>query len=116
VSDVREVRDGVLSVSTVPAASGCRIVLKGELDLANAKTVEEQMQAALAEESSVIVDLTALEFIDSTGIALLITTLRSDGGAEKLRFIPSRSPAVRRVLEVTGVSEQLPYVEGNAPA
>jgi anti-sigma B factor antagonist len=115
VTDVREVRDGVLTVSTVPTAAGCSVVLKGELDLANAETVAEEVRTALAEQGSVVVDLSALEFIDSTGIALLITVLRSEDG-EKLRFVPSRSPAVRRVLRVTGVSEQLPYLDGDAPA
>jgi anti-anti-sigma factor len=106
----------VLTVNTVPTAAGCTVVLKGELDLANAETVKEELSAALAGEGSVVVDLTALEFIDSTGIALLITALRSEGAGERMRFIPSRSAAVRRVLEVTGVDEQLPYVDGHAPA
>lgn len=116
MTDVREIHDGVLTVSTVPTAAGCTVILKGEFDLANAETVKEELRAALAGETSVVVDLTGLKFIDSTGIALLITTLRSEEGRASIRFIPSRSPAVRRVLDVTGVAEQLPYLDGHAPA
>jgi anti-anti-sigma factor len=53
-----------------------------------------------------------LEFIDSTGIALLVAALgNNNGGEEKVHFIPSSAPAVTRVLELTGLSERLPLAE-----
>jgi hypothetical protein len=53
-----------------------------------------------------------LTFIDSTGIALLISALRRDGAEERLRFLPSQAPAVTRVLQLTGVEDWLPLVDG----
>jgi anti-anti-sigma factor len=58
----------------------------------------------------VIVDLGALEFIDSTGIAVLVRALEADGLRHRLWFIPSQSPTVTRVLDMTGVSESLRQV------
>jgi len=52
-----------------------------------------------------------LEFIDSTGIALLVAALGRGGSEPKVKFIPSTSPAVTRVLELTGLAERLPLAE-----
>jgi anti-anti-sigma factor len=52
-----------------------------------------------------------LEFIDSTGIALLVSTLSGNEGETRISFIPSNFPAVTRVLELTGVAERLPLAK-----
>lgn len=84
------------------------ISLSGELDLANASALEESLREALASDGGeVIVDMSELTFIDSTGIALLISALRNDS-AERLRFVPSGSLAVCRVLKLTGIDARLP--------
>ena len=81
--------------------------LRGELDLGTAGLAREALREALADDhEEVLVDLTELAFIDSTGIAILIAALADDDGV--LRFIPSRAPAVARVLRLTGVEDRLP--------
>ena len=108
----RDISDGPLVVSTTRDAEGYRISLRGELDLANATTVETQLRKALeAGDAPVIIDMSELEFIDSTGIALLVAALAPNGHTAELRFVPSNSPAVMRVLELTGLAERLPLVE-----
>ena len=108
----RDISDGPLVVRTTRDAEGCRISLRGELDLANAATADAQLRNALeAGDALVIVDMSELEFIDSTGIALLVAALAPNGSTTELRFVPSNSPAVTRVLELTGLAERLPLVE-----
>lgn len=108
----RDISDGPLVVKTTRDAEGYRISLRGELDLANAATAETQLRKALeAGDAPVIVDMSELEFIDSTGIALLVAALTPNGNSVELRFVPSTSPAVTRVLELTGIAERLPLVE-----
>ena len=51
-----------------------------------------------------------LEFIDSTGIALLVAA-RSQRRRGRGPLHPQRSPAVTRVLELTGLSERLPLAD-----
>lgn len=81
--------------------------MRGELDLATADVVREALREALADaREEVVVDLTELTFIDSTGIGILIAAVTEDNGA--LRFIPSEAPAVSRVLRLTGVEARLP--------
>jgi anti-sigma B factor antagonist len=108
----RDISDGTLAVRTATIEDACVVSLRGELDLANAATAEGALNDAIDEaEGRVIVDLSELEFIDSTGIALLVAALGSNGDRARLHFVPSRSQAVTRVLELTGLAERLPWIE-----
>ena len=93
---------------SIASENGARtIALDGELDLANAGSLETELQAALADGVEVIVDLTELTFIDSTGIALLVATV-GQVADDRLGFVPSSSDSVNRVLQLTGVDRRLP--------
>jgi anti-anti-sigma factor len=90
------------------------IQLSGELDLANAQAFEAALAEALGDgQGHVIVDMSELDFIDSTGIALLVTAIGHDGDGSRLRFVNSQATAVTKVLEMTGVADRLPFVEAS---
>lgn len=109
MAEQHDISDGTLAVRTAKDGNACVVSLRGELDLANAATAEAALNDALkATEAQVVVDLRELEFIDSTGIALLVGALGPNGDRARLRFIPSESPAVTRVFELTGLAERLP--------
>jgi anti-anti-sigma factor len=109
------VQSGLLAVRARRQDETQLIELEGELDLASADALEQALDAALADgERPVVVDMTALSFIDSTGIALLIATLSRPEAGPRLRFVPSREPAVIRVLALTGVDRRLPLLEDSA--
>jgi anti-anti-sigma factor len=111
-SEQREIADGTLVVRTAVDGDNQVVSLCGELDLANAGTAEATLEDALGSDGAqVVVDMSELEFIDSTGIALLVTAIGKDGDATRVRFVPSASPAVTRVLELTGLAERLPLAE-----
>ena len=103
------VQDGLLVVDQLEEGERLRFCLRGELDLSNACTAELKLEEALNSKRPLLIDLSQLEFLDSTGIALLITALgRPD--ARRLEFVPSETAGVRRVLSLTGLEERLPYV------
>lgn len=86
------------------------IALSGEMDLSNAGDVERELQQVEATDVRVIVvDLSGLNFMDSTGIRLLIAAdARSRSDSCRLRL--TRPPAqVFRVLCIAGVDELLPF-------
>ncbi|HET9394465.1 MAG TPA: STAS domain-containing protein, partial [Nitrospiraceae bacterium] len=114
--NTREISDGMLAIRVAEAGAECTIVLRGELDLANTATAEAQVTEAMANGSSVVIDMRQLEFIDSTGIALLVRAIQSDESAGRLRFVPSESDAVKKVLGLTGVGERMALADGSAPA
>lgn len=111
-SQQRDIADGTLVVRTAREGDTQVVSLCGELDLANASTAEAALDASLESDGAqVIVDMRELEFIDSTGIALLVAALGHNGSEARVRFVPSASPAVTRVLELTGLAERLPLAE-----
>jgi anti-anti-sigma factor len=95
----------VRRVEDVPVVS-----LTGELDMATAPQLEEAVERAPA-GSRVIVDLSELAFIDSSGIRALLQVYDSgQNGHPTVSFI--RGPAhVQRVLRIAGVEELLAWTE-----
>lgn len=86
------------------------ITLTGEMDLSNAADVERELLHAEATDArTIVIDLSGLQFMDSTGIRLLIAAdgrARADGG----RLSLTRPPAqVLRVLCIAGIDELLPF-------
>ena len=83
--------------------SGALVVrVTGEVDMSNAGKVREVVdQVTGTGVDRLIFDLGGLEFIDSSGLAVLLAA------AQKVPSVQLRnpSPIVRRVVEVTGLSE-----------
>lgn len=110
------VTQGPLMLSYQRDSGVSQISLSGEFDLSCAKLVDETMTRALrSHRESVIVDLSGLQFIDSTGIAVLVRAIKKDARFRRLRFVPSPSPSVSRVLDITGVSELMRFERGASP-
>ena len=92
---------------------GVRVLtVLGELDLNTAPELEGPLEEALADdESMVLVDLSQCEFIDSTGIALLVRAwqrLDRDAGEGRGRLVAcSHNHQVRRLLQITGVESSI---------
>ncbi|HEX6456846.1 MAG TPA: STAS domain-containing protein [Solirubrobacterales bacterium] len=87
------------------------ISVRGELDLSTAPDLEDPLNQALeAGEGSVLVDLSECEFIDSTGIALIVRAWQRLESGENGRalVICSQNDQVRRVLEITGLELSIP--------
>jgi anti-sigma B factor antagonist len=112
-----EIKDGPLVLTTTETGSTRTVATTGELDLSNVGTLAgllDELESDGAE--AILIDLEALEFIDSAGLALLVQShkrLNCDGQA-RLRLVPARALGVRRVLALTGLDEQLPFVEEGA--
>ena len=108
-AEQRDIRAGVLTISSETVGSTRRISLRGELDLANVAALETELEQALADgDGRVVIDMTELTFIDSTGLALLVGAMGRDGDNPRLEFVPSAAPGVTRVMQVTGLDERLP--------
>jgi len=87
------------------------ISVRGELDLSTAADLERPLEEVLERgRGPVLVDLSECEFIDSTGIALIVRAqqrLESDGEGRNL-LVCSYNDQVRRVLDITGLDVSIP--------
>jgi anti-sigma B factor antagonist len=79
-----------------------------EVDVANSAQFRAALLSAATLGSTVIVDLSGTEFCDSSGLSVLVRALRraqAEGG--ELRLVVC-TPAVRRIIAVTGVETIFP--------
>ncbi len=87
--------------------------VRGELDMHTAPELERQLEAAIGDQNgSILLDLSACEFIDSTGIALIVRCWqrldRDAVGEGSGRFVLNcGNHQVRRLLEITGVDSSI---------
>ena len=85
--------------------------MRGELDLSTAPDLERPLEQALdSGEGAVLIDLSECEFIDSTGIALIVRAWQrlTSGENGRALSICSQNDQVRRVLEITGLELSIP--------
>lgn len=101
---------------------GIRVLtISGELDLSTAPDLERQLEQAMADpQASIMLDLGNCEFIDSTGIALIVRAWQridrneGDGGGRFVLCCVNHQ--VRRLLEITGVESSISMHEGRDEA
>lgn len=102
----------ILEVETRRGEGLVQLVLRGELDLSTVQKVEDELAAVEAGEDKVVVlDLSGLTFLDSTGLRLMVT---ADQRAQKdgRRLVIVKGPeTVQRVFSITKLDETLEMVD-----
>jgi anti-anti-sigma factor len=106
----RAVELGQLTMTSGREGDVHTIALIGELDLVGTPRVQDELERVEATDVvSIVVDLSGLTFMDSTGVRLLVSAhARSRADSDRLTLL--RGPAgVQRVLELCGVDGLLPF-------
>jgi anti-sigma B factor antagonist len=88
------------------------IAMSGELDLASSPALQEELDRVAASDASLlIIDLRELDFMDSTGLSVLVRAhQRADEQGRRLAMV--RGPQqVQRLLSLTGVADRLTLVD-----
>ncbi len=80
------------------------VTLPAEIDVTNADMVREELLRVLDQGAALLIaDLSKTSFCDSAGVSALVRTFRRAAtGARGMRLVVS-TPAVQRVLSITGV-------------
>jgi anti-anti-sigma factor len=88
------------------------VVLAGEFDLAAVPQFEDAIAGVEAGgPPAIVIDLSALTFMDSSGLRALVTADdRARTAGRRLAIVPG-PPAVRRVFEITQLDGKLDLVE-----
>jgi anti-sigma B factor antagonist len=87
----------------------------GELDIATVPLLEAAFDdIERGDATKIVVDLSGITFIDSTGIQLLLRMNERCNGDDRLEIVAST--AVERLLDITGLRDQLPLASGGAQA
>lgn len=98
--------DHLMSLDAVEVGSSCLVTVTGEIDMVTTPHLRSYLQQQLSRgESILVIDLRAVEFLGSSGLAVLVETL--DGARERgigLRLV-CNSREVERPLEATGLTD-----------
>jgi anti-anti-sigma factor len=91
-------------VETSAEDGSMHITLSGEIDLANAAVVEDEIRAAVSNQpTTVSVDLTDLTYMDSAGIRILfVLASRLQALRIVLELIVPLDSPTRRIVELSG--------------
>ncbi len=102
----------ILDVETRPGDALVQVVLRGELDLSTVEKVEEELARVEGDEIKVLVlDLSGLSFLDSTGLRLMVTA-HQRAEKEGRRLVIVKGPeTVHRVFTITKLDEKLEMVD-----
>lgn len=109
-----EVRDlyQPFTAETTRYADRCVIAPAGELDASMVPALAAELEAAEASDAQrIIIDLSGVTFMDSSGLHLLLQAeARSRADSNRLRLIrgPSR---VQKVFKLTQTEQLLPFLE-----
>ena len=82
------------------------VTVKGEIDVSTADQLRECCELALTSATSALrIDMFGVPFMDSTGVAALVYVQSKADIAQQLLVLEDLQPQVRRVFEVTGLTQ-----------
>lgn len=88
-----------------------RLTPIGELDLATTPILEREFDSAFGDDGvrMIVLDLTELAFMDSSGLHLMLRMADACRGGDRLRVV-SGSRSVERLFDLSGARERLPII------
>ena len=88
------------------------IGVSGELDLASSPVLEQRLDEVFSSDAPlVILDLRELDFMDSTGLSVLIKAHQAAEERDRRLCLVKGPPQVQRLLSLTGVGERLSVLD-----
>jgi anti-sigma B factor antagonist len=93
------------------------VIICGEIDLYTAPRLHSELAGLLADgmPARVVIDMSGVEFCDSTGMNVLLSCLRRARERGGDLEIAAPRPAVRKILQVTGLDSVFTVVEDADP-
>ena len=99
-----------LELESHPAADGDTVIVRGEIDMATAPQLRDLLNELVDGGSTrILLDCRGLGFLDSSGIGVLVA-VRKRLGEDGALTLDSPPAHVRKVLDLTGVSEHVAIV------
>ena len=94
------------TVSVQVADGRAFVAPRGDVDAYSGQNLAGHLDAAMQESSGdVVIDLSGVPFVDSSGIAVLVAAAKKLRDRGHALVVESPSTRVRRLLEITGVAK-----------
>lgn len=83
------------------------LVLVGEIDAHTAPELSEHLDPLPGDGGDVTLDVAQVDFIDSSGLRVIVEAHQRAEGADRRLVVWRPSPAVSRLFEISGLSDHL---------
>lgn len=90
-----------VEVRVVHGPSESRVTVEGEVDLSNVAALREALDAETTGDRPLVVDLSAVSYIDSSGIAALFER----ASTARMEIVCPDRAAIRSVVEISRLSD-----------
>lgn len=105
-SDLR-VTSSPITIEVVPIDAGVILAVAGEIDLLTADELSEALAVEVARRELVVVDLTAVEFLSSSGLAALALAHRAAVEADHELRLVAGNRVTLRPIQITGLADEI---------
>ena len=98
-----------MQIATTPGSDRYLITVSGEVDLATSPQLDTAVIAAIdSGNSSVVIDLTDVTFMDSSGLGVIVRALKRCREAENELDLVITNERVLKVFGITGLDQVIP--------
>jgi anti-sigma B factor antagonist len=94
-----------LIVQREPRTGAICLLVKGEVDLANASELQAHLNAVVRAEENLIVDMSNLRYLDSSGIKVLLEAHQQFTAIKRRMVLAAAVVTVQKVLNITGIDQ-----------
>jgi anti-sigma B factor antagonist len=102
----------LLELTTAAEGPTVRLALTGELDIAGAARVEQELERIEREApTTLVLDLRELVFMDSTGLRVIVAADERAREQSRRLVVVRGSETVQRIIEMTRLHERLEIVD-----
>ena len=96
-----------IGIDIVPIDAGVIVAVAGEIDLLTADQLREALEAEVVRRELVVVDLTAVEFLSSSGLAALALAHRAAVEAGRELRLVAGNRVTLRPIQITGMADEI---------
>ena len=98
-----------MQIATTPGSDRFVITVSGEVDLASSPELDTAIIAAIESgATSVVIDLTDVSFMDSSGLGVIVRGLKRCREADKDLDLVITNERVLKVFGITGLDQVIP--------
>jgi anti-anti-sigma factor len=100
------------SLSTSERGGRLVVLIRGELDIATAPELEEAISDGFDAGHDVVLDLRELEFMDSSGLRVLVSAHRRSQTGPRFEIVrPPAGGPIAKILAIAGVEAELDLID-----
>ena len=96
-----------MKLAAVKNGTSLIVTPEGRIDSGNVQDFEKQLKEAMDGVTTLVLDLSALEYISSAGLRVLIATQKELEAADGSMTLLQVNPGVKEILDITGLSDFL---------